>query len=339
MFYMAAVPTFLYSCHPIFPMNDDFDFTKPQAPTAQPGAAPPANEPAAASAPSAPFKPAVSKFYDPVVAARLFQASGKREVFAAGETLFVENEKSGKQGLFGKRVVHRMYFIHEGEVALSTNGKPLDTVKKGEIFGEMAVIADDGGGSARSATATAKVDCQAFSLDATELQAALQKTPEFALMLMSVMFDRLRFVAARLAMRKVAPGARTAREGATFSQALLQQLDDALQHATTVRFESGKPIMREGEAGVSMYVVMQGTVGIFIRDNEVEKVNAGGTFGEMALVDQSPRTASAIAQSDCVLLSVNRTALMALVKAQPAIGIAMMRSIADRLRHMNSLLA
>ncbi len=35
------------------------------------------------------------------------QSSGKRESFAAGETLFVENDKSGKQGLFGKRVVHR----------------------------------------------------------------------------------------------------------------------------------------------------------------------------------------------------------------------------------------
>lgn len=311
-------------------MQDDFDFTKPQD-------SPPAGAPAAA--PSAPFKPAVSKFYDAAVATRLFQSSGKRETFAPGETLFVENEKSGKQGLFGKRVVHRMYLITDGEVALTANGKPLDTVKAGEVFGEMAVISDSAAGSTRSATATAKVACQAFSLDATELQAALQKTPEFALMLMSVMFDRLRFVAARLAMRKVAPGTRTAREGATFSPELLAQLDDALQHATTVRFDAGKPIMREGEAGVSMYVVMQGVVGIFIRNNPVETVNAGGTFGEMALVDQSPRTASAIAQTDCVLLSVNRKTLIALVQNQPAIGVAMLRSIADRLRHMNSLLA
>ena len=311
-------------------MQDDFDFTKP----ASAGAAAPA--PAIASAP---FKPAGSKFYDAAVAARLFQSSGKREQFPAGATLFVENEKSGKQGLFGKRVVHRMYLVTSGEVALSVNGKPLDTIRAGEIFGEMAVISDTAAGSTRSATATAKTDCQAFSLDAAELQAALQTTPEFALMLMSVMFDRLRFVAARLATRKVAPGAHTGREGATFSPELLAQLDNALQHATTVRFDARKAIMREGEAGVSMYLVMQGRVGIFIRDNEVETVNAGGTFGEMALVDQSPRTASAISQTDCVLLSVNRHALLALVKSQPAIGIAMLRSIADRLRHMNALVA
>ena len=312
-------------------MQDDFDFTKPQPPGPSASAAP--------AAASAPFKPAVSKFYDAAVATRLFRNAGKLEQFPAGATLFVENEKSGKQGLFGKRVVHRMYLVTRGEVALSANGKPLDTIRAGEIFGEMAVISDSAAGSTRSATATARSDCEAFSLDAAELQSALQSTPEFALMLMSVMFDRLRFVAARLAMRKVAPGARTGRDAATFSPELLAQLGDALQQATTVRFEAGKAIMREGEAGVSMYVVMQGKVGIFIRDNEVETVNAGGTFGEMALVDQSPRTASAISQTECVLLSVNRNALMALVKSQPAIGIAMLRSIADRLRHMNSLLA
>ena len=312
-------------------MEDDFDFTKP--PPGSPAA------PASAVAASAPFKPAVSKFYDSAVATRLFRSSGKPEQFPAGSTLFVENEKSGKQGLFGKRIVHRMYLVISGEVALSSNGKALDTIKPGEIFGEMAVISGSAGGATRSATATAKTDCQAFSLDAEELQSALQTTPEFALMLMSVMFDRLRFVAARMAMRKVAPSGRTGREGATFSPELLAQVDNAMQHATTVRFDAGKAIMREGEAGVSMYLVMEGKVGIFIRDNEVETVNAGGTFGEMALVDQSPRTASALSKTDCVLLSVNRSALIALVKAQPAIGVAMLRSIADRLRHMNSLVA
>ena len=314
-------------------MQDDFDFTKP------PASGPATPAPAVANVTSAPFKPAVSKFYDAAVAARLFKSSGKPEHFPAGTTLFVENEKSGKQGLFGKRIVHRMYLVTSGEVALSRNGRPLDTIKAGEIFGEMAVICDSTGGGARSATATAKTECQAFSLDAEELQAALQTTPEFALMLMSVMFDRLRFVAARLAMRKIAPGGNTGRESATFSPELLARMDDALQHATTVRFNAGKAIMREGEAGVSMYLVMEGKVGIFIRDNEVETVNAGGTFGEMALVDQSPRTASALSKTDCVLLSVNRSALIALVKAQPAIGVAMLRSIADRLRHMNSLVA
>ena len=140
------------------------------------------------------FKPTSSKYYDAEIATQLFEMSGKTEHFAAGETLFVENVKSGKLGLFGKRVMHRMYLVKSGEVALSLAGKPLDTIKAGEVFGEMAVITDSATGSTRSTTAIIKADCTTLSLDIDELHAALLRTPEFALMLMSVMFDRMRYM-------------------------------------------------------------------------------------------------------------------------------------------------
>ena len=307
-------------------MQDDFDFTRPY----------PALSPDIDT--SAPFKPAVSKFYDAEVATRFFQISGKKEHFAAGETLFVENDKSGKQGLFGKRVVHRMYLITAGEVTLSAGGKALDTITAGEIFGEMAVVSETPAGSTRSATATVKTDCTAFSLDTEELQAALSRTPEFALMLMSVMFDRLRFVAARLATRKIAPGKNSMHEAAVFDGAALAGLEQKLERATTMRYEAGKAIMNEGDAGTSMYIVLDGRVAISIKGKVVENLGAGGTFGEMALVDQSPRTASAVAETECALLAINRTALIALVKNEPAVGLTMLRSVTARLRHMNALL-
>ena len=311
-------------------MQDDFDFTKPQ-PAYDPGKF-------AVSAPSAPFKPAVSKYYDAEVATRFFQLSGRKEFFSTGATLFVEDERSGKQGLFGKRVTHRMYLITAGEVALTVASKPLDTIKTGEIFGEMAVISETPAGSTRSATATVKTDCTAYSLDTEELQAALSRTPEFALMLMSVMFDRLRFVAARLAMRKLAPGRDSPHEAAVFDGAALASLEQKLERATTMRYSAGKAIMNEGDAGTSMYIVLDGSVAISIKGKVVEMVTAGGTFGEMALVDQSPRTASAIAETETALLSINRSALIALVKHEPAVGLTMLRSVAARLRHMNAML-
>ena len=311
-------------------MQDEFDFTRPpSADNAGNGASP---------APSAPFKPAKSRFYDAEVATRFFEISGKKEFFPAGETLFVEKERSGKHGLFGKRVIHRMYLITAGEVALTVAGKPIDTIRAGEIFGEMAVISETATGSTRSATATVKTDCNAFSLDTGELQSALSRTPEFALMLMSVMFDRLRFVAARLAMRKLAPGKESAREAAVFDGAALASLEQKLERATTIRFEAGKSIMNEGDAGTSMYIVLDGRVTISIKGKVVESISTGGTFGEMALVDQSPRTASAMADTESALLAINRAALIALVQAEPAVGLTMLRSVAARLRHMNALL-
>jgi CRP-like cAMP-binding protein len=318
--------------------DDDFDFTQPQA---KPAGAAAQAQPAAPQQPSAPFKPANSKFYDAKVAEKFFRESGKPETFAAGTTLFTEGEKSGKQGLFGKRVIHRMYFLTEGEVALTANGKALDAIKSGEVIGEMAVISEMPGtatASARSATATAKTDVTAFSLDGSEVQAGLARMPEFALMLMSVMFDRLRFVAARLSMRKAAKPGGVSEAMATFNNDMLEMLEARLERATVLRFDAGSAIMREGDAGTTMYVILRGQVAVSIKGVVVEVAGTGATIGEMALVDQSARAATATAQSECKLLAINRNSLIAVVKAEPAIGMAMMRSMAERLRNMNALL-
>lgn len=310
--------------------DDDFDFTKPQ------GSAPaPANTPPAAS-PARPVAPPVkSKFYDAAIARKLFETHGTKLSVAAGNAFFEEHDKAVKGGLFSKAVVNRMFYVVSGEVALTANGKNLDAISAGEIFGEMAVIT----GGPRSATATAKGDCEAYAMDAGQFQSAIQRMPEFALMLMSVMFDRLRLVAARLAARKVPAGTATAREAAVFPPELLAELESALTQGTRVRYESGRVIMREGEAGVCMYVVLKGRVAVAIRDKIVEVVNPGGTFGEMALVDQSPRTASAGATVDSELLSINRRALLDVIEQKPAFGVALLRAVAERLRHMNTLVA
>ena len=312
-------------------MEDEFDFTKPHAPFNP--------DSTIGRVVSAPFKPTVSRFYDVRVATQLFKNSGKKEHFPAGETLFLENEKSGKHGLFGKRTVHRMNLITEGEVALFSHDKLLDTIKANDIFGEMAVISDSPAGSTRSAMAKVKTECSALSLDAAELQDALSHTPKFALMLMSVMFERLRFLAARLALRDVAKSNINSRSEPVFDAPTLAALERKLEHATVVRFTEGQQIMEAGQPGTTMYIVLEGRVTIAINNKIVEKLDVGGVFGEMALVDQSPRTANALARTDCALLSMNRHALIDLVKSDPAIGMAMMRCVANRMRYMNSLFA
>src|ERR1043165_7362982 len=148
-------------------MTDDFDFSKP-APEAKPHKPDGFDftKPPEASPPS---KAASSQYYNPLVASKLFQASGKEERFNAGAQLFAEADKA-KGGLFSKGS-NRMYYIADGAGALTTGGKPLDTVKKREIVGEMALLSD----RPRSATATAKTEVLAYSLNSTELQSALMK--------------------------------------------------------------------------------------------------------------------------------------------------------------------
>jgi CRP-like cAMP-binding protein len=97
-------------------------------------------------------------------------------------------------------------------------------------------------------------------------------------------------------------------------------------------------IFKEGQAGTFMYLVKEGRVAIAVGQNIVEVIGPGGTFGEMAVVDQSPRTARAGALVDSVLLAIDRASLIDVVKKHPAVAVAMLRGVAERLRHMNEQL-
>jgi CRP/FNR family transcriptional regulator, cyclic AMP receptor protein len=265
-------------------------------------------------------RPAKSEIYDPAVARNCFQSMGKVEVISQGGNFFTENQGSD-----------RMYLLVEGEVSLVRGKKALDVVKPGEIFGEMATISQQ----PRSATATARTPCRALSLDAKQFQSAIQqKAPEFALMLMNIMINRLRVTAAIVS--KNVSATQALQERRVFDDKLLKELVDRMQNRLPAHAPVNKVIMKEGEGGAFMYVVLEGRVAVSIRGKTVERVGPGGVFGEMALVDHSPRAASAVAETDCSLLSINRNDFLGLIKSNPAFAVSLLRSLADRLRYMTS---
>jgi len=266
-------------------------------------------------------RPTKSALYDPAVARICFESLGKVERVAQGVVFFTENQNSD-----------RMYLLEEGEVSLTRGGKPIDVVKAGEIFGEMAAISR----LPRSATAVARTACRVVSLDAKQFQRAIQKMPEFALMLMNILINRLRLTLTMLAMSKSLEASDGARTRRLFDDKLLQGLMVATQHRLPQHCPLNKVIMTEGEVGVFMYVVLSGRVAISIKSKIVEWVGPGGVFGEMALVDQSPRAATAIAETDCDLLSINRGDFLKMVKTNPVFVVSLLKAAADRLRDMTS---
>jgi CRP/FNR family transcriptional regulator, cyclic AMP receptor protein len=292
-------------------MSDDLDFSQPAG--APKRAAP---KPAAAPAAQAPL-------YIPAVARAFFESAGKEETVAAGTVFFSENEKASR--LFLKR--DKMYFLLEGRVALLVKGRPIGEPKVGQIFGEMAAISD----SPRSATAVAQSACRVISLDDKGFAAALQKKPEFALMMLGTMIMRLRGMIAKLS--GVPSGTQTREQTRVFDKNLLATMVKGLGDQAVVRYEKGKVIMVAGQAGALMYVVIDGNVAISIRGAVVERVSQGGIFGEMALIDQSPRAANANAESDCALLAINRQVFLNLVKSEPTFGISLLGAMAERLRN------
>ena len=94
--------------------------------------------------------------------------------------------------------------------------------------------------------------------------------------------------------------------------------------------------MREGHLGVALFAVLEGRVAIRIGDSVVEKVGTGGIFGEMSLVDRTPRLATAVAETDCALLAMSRHMFLHLVKRSPKFGAALLKAVGERAAFMAS---
>jgi CRP-like cAMP-binding protein len=262
-----------------------------------------------------------SDIYDPAVARACFEPLGKSESIGKGKAFFAEGQGSD-----------RMYLLLEGEIGLMRGGKSIDIIRPGEIFGELAVLT----GQPRTASALARADCRAISLDAKQFQQAIQRAPEFALMMMSIIINRVRLTATMMKMTRTLPDARERDEVRVFDRKMLEELADALRERPRQEFLPDGVIMQEGQGGIFMYIVLEGRVAISIQSTVVEKVGQGGVFGEMALVDQSKRAASAVAETRCVLLALNRNDFLNLIRTKPAFAVSLLRALAERLRFLTS---
>jgi CRP-like cAMP-binding protein len=262
--------------------------------------------------------------YIPGIARAFFESAGKQESVPAGTKFFQENEKASR--IFLKR--DKMYLLDEGEVVLAAKGKPIGTVKPGEIFGEMAAI----GESPRSATAVAKTACRVISLDDKQFAVALRQKPEFALMLLGLMIQRLRAMLNALSGFPSATGPQASPR--VMDKAMIETLEAGLGDTAVVRYDRGKIIMVQGQIGAFMYVVLEGRVAITLRGATVERIGPGGVFGELAVVDQTTRAANAAAETDCVLLAINRPVFLNLMKTDPSFGVALLSAVAERVRSL-----
>lgn len=110
----------------------------------------------------------------------------------------------------------------------------------------------------------------------------------------------------------------------------------------TVEFEEGHMVFREGELGTEMYIIHDGRVAILKRvggeDRPLATLEKGDFFGEMSLLEDLPRTASAQAISKVKLLQINGATFDQMLRSNPEIAVRMMRKLSRRLRETDALL-
>ena len=119
----------------------------------------------------------------------------------------------------------------------------------------------------------------------------------------------------------------------------------ALASALKIRtFKAGTMIFAHGDAGDAMYIVDSGDVNIHLPGDSSNRISLkdlarGEFFGELSLFDEKPRSASALATTDAVLLELDRDTLESYLERRPRAAMAILRTTSERLRETNILLS
>jgi CRP/FNR family transcriptional regulator, cyclic AMP receptor protein len=109
------------------------------------------------------------------------------------------------------------------------------------------------------------------------------------------------------------------------------------------KYAKGEIIFREGDKDFHFYILQQGKVQIFSTTPEGRKVaiaviEEGEAFGEFSLLDSAPRSASAMAMTECVIMKISADAYEKLLQDLPDWASNMLRSLVNRLKSMNEKL-
>jgi len=110
------------------------------------------------------------------------------------------------------------------------------------------------------------------------------------------------------------------------------------------RYRKSEIIFEQGSTGSEMYLIHRGRVLLSVRQEQTQQIpltvlNPGDFFGEMALVDDSPRSATAsAAEDDTELIVMDRSRFLFMVRQQPEFALSLMHTLCRRLRDMDKRL-
>ena len=108
--------------------------------------------------------------------------------------------------------------------------------------------------------------------------------------------------------------------------------------ATIKRFHDQTEIIRAGEAGDALYIVLDGSVSVHRRGLRRVELGIGSVFGELSLLDGGPRSATVYASEPVACLRIARPRFAKLLRSEPGIAIALLEELAARLRAAQSML-
>lgn len=117
------------------------------------------------------------------------------------------------------------------------------------------------------------------------------------------------------------------------------KIEQLLEHQTDVlMLPAGQTLFSEGDAGDTMYVLVSGKAEVRLRGKLIDTIGDGAVIGEMAIIDNSPRSATVVATEDCSMLAIDAYRFSTMTREVPEFALYVMRAMADRLRRAGSQL-
>lgn len=249
-----------------------------------------------------------------------FNAEGFRDILKCFKIKkFKSNEMVFQEG----EISTAFYFIKSGQ-ALVTRKNPsgdqdfLNILKPGACFGEIGLTQD----MARTATVEAIGVLELYELEALYFLELMQTNHPFAIMIHELVIERL----AR-------------------NTELLRELDDEslsniLELIIEKNYKADKIIFNEGEPSTAFYLIVKGSVRIYRKISQQKEITfaylgRGDFFGEQGVVNNEPRSATAITTEDCSLLMIPAKEFRSLVIRNASISFNILKVLSHRLRNTN----
>lgn len=106
---------------------------------------------------------------------------------------------------------------------------------------------------------------------------------------------------------------------------------------SVVRFDAKSPIVSAGDPGEAFYVILSGRAKVQRgRGRAVAQIGPGSYFGEMALVDDAPRSVSIVAETETTCLMLTRRRFAKVLRGEPTVVLALLRTLAARVRELEA---
>lgn len=117
-----------------------------------------------------------------------------------------------------------------------------------------------------------------------------------------------------------------------FSTCSQRELNVIARAAKEVSHPAGTVIAREGEFGIGLFLILEGMCLVTVGGRERARLGPGDFFGEIALIDGGPRTATVTALTDVRLIGLTEWVFRGLLREHPSIALKTLESVASRLR-------